>query len=400
MKSSTEGNAEEMITGQNIICFGSSTWQYPGLQQTIMRLLADRNRILYVNALGSRDISFKLSQCSFYLKRIQRQFQATKTVTGNTTVCNPFIVPFVYSKLATQINRVLLRAQFKSLLRKINYQNYILWVGTPTASSFLDLFDPCLTIYNPVDRYHAFEFVNGDKIRSYEKQISSRANAIICTSDAIRSDMSAFNNYAYTVTHGVDVDHFYSALSQDLKLEDIDNLPKPIIGYFGGLSERVDYQLIRKVACRYPEASIVLIGKKLSSLAELDGLKNVHILGFRDFTLLPHYMKRFSVCLIPYHVNELMEAVDPIKLREYLCQGKPVVSVNLPEVRKLGDLVYVGNDEAEFVEMVGKALEEKSPALEAARIKLARESEWPVKMAEIAKIVNDAFVRKNQGGGS
>jgi glycosyltransferase involved in cell wall biosynthesis len=362
-----------------------------------MRLLADRNRILYVNALGSRNLSFKLSQFGFYLKRIQRQFQANQTMSENTMVCNPLFIPFVYSDLTTTLNRVLLRVQFKQLLRKINYQKYILWVGTPTAASFLDLFDPSLTIYNPVDRYHAFSFVNGDKIRAYEKQIASRANAIICTSDAIRNDMSAFNRHAYTVTHGVDVDHFHAALAQENELEDIDNLPKPIIGYFGGLSERVNYQLLRKVACRYPEASIVLIGAKLSTLAELAGLENVHVLGFRDFNLLPQYMKRFSVCLIPYHVNELMEAVDPIKLREYLCQGKAVVSVDLPEVRKLGDLVYIGRDETEFVEMVGKALAEKDISLRESRIEAARQCEWSVKMAEIAGIVNDAFVRQSQG---
>lgn len=386
-----------MIKGQNIICFGSSTWQYPGLQQTTMRLLAEQNRILYVNALGSRTVSLKLSQWSFYLKRIQRQFQAGPTMSGSTMVCNPFIIPFVYDNMTTKLNRLLLRAQFQHLLPKINFRKYILWVGTPSAAPFLDLFDPSLTVYNPVDRYHAFSFVNGDKIRAYEKMIASKANAIICTSDAIKKDMSAFHPHVFTVTHGVDVDHFHSALNNENRLEDIDILPKPIIGYFGGLSERVNYKLIRKVACRYPAASIVLIGNKLSSLDELEGLENVHILGFRDFSLLPHYMKRFSVCMIPYYVNELMEAVDPIKLREYLCQGKAVVSVDLPEVRKLEDLVYIGRDEEEFVELVGKALEEKSPSLMAARIEAARRCEWSVKMAEISEIISNAFIRINQG---
>lgn len=358
-----------------------------------MRLLAKQNRILYVNALGSRTVSLKLSQWRFYLKRIQRQFQAGTTMSESAVVCNPFIVPFVYDSMTTKLNRVLLRAQFRHLLPKINFHEYILWVGTPTAAPFLDLFDPTLTIYNPVDRYHAFSFVNGDKIRAYEKMIASKANAIICTSDAIRKDMSAFHQHVFTVTHGVDVDHFHSALNHETRIEDIDVLPKPVIGYFGGLSERVNYKLIRKIACRYPAASIVLIGNKLASLTELDGLENVHCLGYRDFNLLPHYMKRFSVCLIPYHVNELMEAVDPIKLREYLCQGKAVVSVDLPEVRKLADLVYIGRDEEEFVKMVGSALAENSPALMRARIEASRRCEWSVKMAEISAIVSDAFIR-------
>lgn len=385
-----------MIKGQNIICFGSSSWQYPGLQQTTMKLLSEQNRILYVNALGSRTVSLKLSQWSFYLKRILRQFQTRSTVSDTAIVCNPFIVPIVYNPLTTRLNRVLLRTQFRKLLPKIDFSEYILWVGTPTAAPFLDLFTPSLTIYNPVDRYHAFEFVDGAKIRAYEKRIAAKANAIICTSDAIRNDLSAYHRHVFTVTHGVDVDHFHAALNQENRLDDIDTLPGPIIGYFGGLSERVNYGLIRKVAERYPAASIVLIGNKLASLAEIEGLANVHVLGFRDFNLLPQYMKRFSVCLIPYHVNELMEAVDPIKLREYLCQGKAVVSVDLPEVRKLAELVYIGGDEEEFVEMVGKALEEKNSTLMADRIAAARRCEWPVKMAEISEIVHEAFRRNGR----
>ncbi|MBU0481697.1 MAG: glycosyltransferase [Proteobacteria bacterium] len=385
-----------MLTGQNIICFGSSSWQYPGLQQTTMRLLADKNRILYVNALGSRNVSLKLSQCRFYFNRIKRQFQKNPVTTDGTVVCNPFVIPFVYNPLATRCNRALLRAQFHRLLPKINFRDYILWVGTPSAAPFLDLFNPALTIYNPVDRYRAFSFVNGEKIRAYEKLIGARADAVICTSDAIRNDMAEFNRHAFAVTHGVDVDHFHSALSREYRLEDLEKLPKPIIGFFGGLSERVNYHLLGRIARRYPDASLVLIGKQLHSLAELEGLKNVHLLGYRDFDLLPQYMKHFSVCLIPYHVNELMEAVDPIKLREYLCQGKPVVSVDLPEVRKLAELVYIGRDEEEFVAMVGRALEEKDPALVEERIKTARRSEWSVKIAEISAIVNDAFMRKNR----
>jgi len=387
----------KMITGHNIICFGSSSWQYPGMQQTAMRLLADRNRILYVNALGSRNVSLKLSQCGFYLRRIKRLFQPNQAVSENAMVCNPLIIPFVYSNLATKLNRGLLRAQFQRLLHKINYRKYILWVGTPTAALFLDLFDPSLTIYNPVDRYYAFSFVNGDKVRTYEQIIASKADAIICTAEAIRTDLLPYNKDTFTVNHGVDIDHFHSALKSQTIPEDIANIQQPIIGFFGGLDEWVNFRLIRKVAYRYPNASVVLIGGKTTYSAQIEDIPNVHLLGYKNFNELPLYLKQFTVCLIPYIINERLIAVDPVKLREYLSMGKAVVSVDLPEVRKLENLVSIGREEEEFVEMVGRAMGENSPSLVEARIRAARQSEWPVKMAEISKIVNDAFLRKNQG---
>jgi glycosyltransferase involved in cell wall biosynthesis len=280
------------------------------------------------------------------------------------------------------------------LLSKLNFKNYILWIGTPSAAFLLDIFDPTLLIYNPVDRYYAFPFVNSVKTRNYERQIAANSDVIICTAEAIRKDLLPYNEYSFTVTHGVDFNHFHSALSGSNVPEDIKDIPKPIIGYFGGLSDRVNYRLLSKIEIRYPNASIVLIGKKLQDLGKLEKLPNVHILGYRDLSVLPHYLKQFSVCLIPYHVNELMEGVDPIKLREYLCLGKAVVSVDLPEVRKLEGLVYIGKNEEDYIVKVGKAMEENSASLIEERIRAAKQSDWPVKIEQISNIVFDAFDRK------
>lgn len=309
-------------------------------------------------------------------------------------VYNPWIIPLVYNTTISKINRTLLSIQFSRLLSKLNFKNYILWIGTPSAAFLLDIFDPTLLIYNPVDRYYAFPFVNSVKTRNYERQIAANSDVIICTAEAIRKDLLPYNEYSFTVTHGVDFNHFHSALSGSNVPEDIKDIPKPIIGYFGGLSDRVNYRLLSKIEIRYPNASIVLIGKKLQDLGKLEKLPNVHILGYRDLSVLPHYLKQFSVCLIPYHVNELMEGVDPIKLREYLCLGKAVVSVDLPEVRKLEGLVYIGKNEEDYIVKVGKAMEENSASLIEERIRAAKQSDWPVKIEQISNIVFDAFDRK------
>ena len=390
-----------MIEGKNFIIFGSDKWEYPGMQQTIMRFLSRKNRILFVNPLGTRKVSIKFSEFGIYLHRVVRIFQNNNNHRNETPhniyFCNPRMVPLVYNRTVMQFNKLIMQAQFSRLLSRLAFDNYVLWVGTPTAASFLDIFDPELLVYNPVDRYSKFSFVDSAKIANYERDIASRADAVICTAEAIRRDLEPYNSRCFTVTHGVDVNHFQSALQKDSVPEDIKNISGPIIGFIGGIADWVDIDLLIDVSKRYPDANLVLIGKTnpdVRGLSQLESRPNVHFLGYKEYRVLPDYLKQFTVCLIPYVINERLVAVDPIKLREYLAQGKPVVSVDLPEVRKLQDVVYIGENSKDFVGKIGKAMAEDNPSLNEERIRVARQSDWGAKIEEISDIVNDAIERR------
>ena len=390
-----------MIKGKNIVIFGSNKWEYPGLQQTVMRLLSKNNRILFVNPLGTRRIALKFSEFGIYFNRAIRIFQHNNhndEISKNISICNPWMVPLVYNRTIMKLNKSIMHAQFSKLLSRLGFDDYILWVGTPTAASYLEVFDPTLLIYNPVDRYSEFSFVDSAKIADYERHIASRADAIICTADAIRNDLVPYNSNCFTVTHGVDVNHFHSAFQNNDVPSDMKNIPGPIIGFIGGVADWVNFDLLLDVAIRYPDANLVMIGKTypdVKGLGQLEKQTNVHFLGYKDYKVLPDYLKQCAVCLIPYVINERLLAVDPIKLREYLALGKPVVSVDLPEVRKLRDVVYIGKNKNDFVDKIGKAMTEDNPSLAEERIRVAWQSDWKVKIEEISTIVNDAFARKS-----
>jgi glycosyltransferase involved in cell wall biosynthesis len=364
-----------------------------------MRLLARDNRVLYVNALGSRRVSLKLSELPWYLKRAQRLFQKNSEQSSKFMVHNLRIIPFVYNGIIHKINKILIQKQFWALISRIGFGNYILWIGTPTVAFALDLFDPVLTVYNPVDRYYAFPFVNRVKIREYERYIATKSDIIFCTSEAIRKDLLPYNEYCHTITHGVDFHRFNSALESDIIPGDIKAIGQPIIGFFGGLDDWVNDDLLYNLAIRYPDANIVLIGRKLRDLSRLERLRNIHFLGFKNPEDLPLYLKQFRVCLIPYVINERLVAVDPIKLREYLAMGKPVVSTDLPEVRRLGHLVYIAENENDFVAKVGIAMGENSELLINERILQAKRNDWGIKIEEISEIVEAAFSRKKSSSG-
>ena len=361
-----------------------------------MRLLATENRIIYVNAIGIRKFSWQISQFSLYLNRIVRLFSKNKKGSSDVIVCNPWIIPLIYNGLITKINKRLIQFQFKRLLSKLDFENYILWIGTPSAVFLLDIFKPDLIVYNPVDRYHSFTFVNKPKLMEYEQQITSESDLILCTSEKIKNDLYSYNENCFTLTHGVAFKHFNLAYNSREYPSDIIDIPKPIIGYFGSLADWINDELLIKCAFRYADASIVLIGGISRDMGNLKKLKNVFLLGYKDFNELPIYLNQFSVCLIPFHINQLTEGVDPIKLREYLCLGKPVVSVDLPEVRALKDLVYIGEDENDFILKVGTALKENDPILTKRRIQAAREDDWSIKMEQLSDIIDNVYYGKEK----
>lgn len=359
-----------------------------------MRMLSKKNRIIYVNSLGTRRIKFDRRQFKFYLSKIENILQKTYMYQNRCVVHSPKIIPLIYNKHITFLNRILIRIQIQRLLDRHNFSRYILWVGSPMVAKFHDLFEPELTVYHAVDRYAKFEFVDGEKIMECEQVIAKKADVILCTADAIRNDLIDYNCAIYTIPHPVDYKHFFSAYGNGRVPEKMKKIKKPIIGYFGGLSERVNYSLIAKTANRYPDASVVLIGKKHFDGTVFENLPNIHLLGQQPFEELPLYLKQFSVCMIPYNVNELMEGVDPIKLREYMCLGKPVVSVDLPEIRKHRGLVYIGKDDDDFVEKISDALKENDPDMCGRRIRFAAENDWSIKINEISTIIERAIEKK------
>jgi hypothetical protein len=109
-------------------------------------------------------------------------------------------------------------------------------------------------------------------------------------------------------------------------------------------------------AYKKPRWSFVLIGEAATDIRPIQGLANVHLLGRRPYAQLPDYARGLDVGMIPFRVNDLTRAVNPIKLREYLSAGLPVVSTPLPEVERYRQLVGIARDADEFVLACSRAM--------------------------------------------
>jgi O-antigen biosynthesis protein len=151
----------------------------------------------------------------------------------------------------------------------------------------------------------------------------------------------------------------------------------PVIGYAGALDRWFDLEAVEHAASRHPEWQFVLVGAvRDNRLLRLQNLPNVEFVGEVPYCDLPKQLARFTVGTIPFVVNPLTIATNPIKVYEYFARGIPVVSAPLPEVTSLGRLVYVAASPEEFVIQLESAVSENDPDLESERRRVAETESW------------------------
>ncbi len=190
------------------------------------------------------------------------------------------------------------------------------------------------------------------------------------------------------VRHGVEHSHFARALDASTVIpDDVARLPRPIVGFHGLVAEWVDLDAMEAVAHALPHGSLVIVGDihdaDRGGLARLHARRNVHFVGRRPYEALPGYCKAFDVALLPFKKNELTENANPLKLREYLAAGLPVVSTDIPEAVALVEHgVYLAGAPSSFAARVIDALRDGPGPSRARSDSMAHES-WDAKVEEI-----------------
>src|SRR6185436_1815636 len=210
----------------------------------------------------------------------------------------------------------------------------------------------------------------------------------------LRDERLPLNPRTHFVTHGVDVEHFGRALDPATPIpEELRHLPRPIVGFFGLMAEWVDVGLIRAMADRHPDWSIVLLGRVATDVSSLAGRPNVRFLGRKPYAALPAYCRGFDAGIVPFRMSDLTVRANPLKLREYLAAGLPVASTPLPEVLRYDALVETGATDHEFIAAVERALARRSPAAVRQRVDAMRAESWEARVEEIAELLSGPLAR-------
>lgn len=277
------------------------------------------------------------------------------------------------------------------------FASAVLWFNDPMAiTAYAGHLNEALIVYDCMDELTQF-LGAPPALAERERALTSRADLVFCGGRKMREKRLPLNANTHFFGTGVDCAHFGAALEEETAIDpDIAALPGPVLGYFGVIDERLDYELIAALADAFTQGSIAMVGPlaKVESTA-LPRRANLHWMGARPYSRLPAITKGFKVCLMPFALNASTEFINPTKALEYLAAGRPVVSTALDEVRtNCAEVVRIARDHREFIDMAVQEAASPSDVRVAAGLALAAQNGWDAITAALSHHIERTLTHK------
>ncbi len=374
------------LSGESIVCFAGEDWWYhhPHSKNHILKRLAKRNRVLFINSLSMGLPS--LSNPDFFLK-VRRKLRSyarwLRKAPEGLYVMTPINVPIYGPRWAQMLNGWLLFAQIRLAMWLCHLSKPIVWVAIPSAAVVVDKLTRKLTLYQVSDKYDANEdsALRVDVVRAFDRRLKDMADIVVYSGRKLFEE--ATESKKYFLQQAVDFDHFAREAGQTAP--EISGIPRPILGYFGAMDFVMDVPLIEEVSKLRPDWHWVLIG--LRSNFTVVNAPNVHFLGPRPYQQLPEYIRHFDICVLPWKLSSVFTSYgSAIKVREYMATGKPVVMAPLYEYRDAPGVRFYRSTK-EFINAIDDALAHDAPEDRERRQAFVRDSTWDVRTREFTALI-------------
>lgn len=247
-------------------------------------------------------------------------------------------------------------------------------------------------VYDCMDELSQFRGAPANLVQN-ERRLIDNADVVFTGGYELYEKKSRQHDNAHCFGCGVEYDHFARAQDKSGRIpKDVMDLKRPIVGWFGVIDERVDYDLLREAAALRPDYSFVLVGPVVKvDPASLPQAENLHWLGGRDYKELPDYCRAFDVCMMCFAINEATEFINPTKALEYLATGKPVISTPVRDVvRQYSDLVEIVGTPQEFVEAIDRLVQDPNTERIQKGVDKARECSWEGTVSQMRELIRQA----------
>jgi glycosyltransferase involved in cell wall biosynthesis len=363
-----------------------------------MRQFLPYNRALWVQTVGMRRPTLSLYD-------LRRSFQKLRSFTVKDEPINlperlytlsPVMLPFG-NRIIRSFNRCSLVQMVRRRAEELGFKDPILLTTLPNASDFLGEFNEMLIVYYCVDDFLRWPGVNKTLVAEMEERLLSRADLLVCSSGELANLKRRNGLNIKILPHGVDFDHFSKAVCrQPETVPLLEGLSGPRIGYFGLLGEWVDIQLLELMARKNPGWSFVFMGTVIIDTARLKSLPNVLFSGPVPYERLPEYVSYLDVLILPYRTSGRGHSITPLKLREYLATGKPVVATAIPECKLYEKVMFIAKSHEEFLAGVEQSIAEGTSRSQERRTTVSNET-WLDRAEVMSSYISDSLAMKYEG---
>ncbi|MGW5363352.1 glycosyltransferase [Actinopolymorpha pittospori] len=377
-----------------IICFSAQDFWYHNRAHSdiqLMRRVARELPVLFVNSIGMRvPLPGRSTQPARRIARklasVARAIRTPLPEVPHLAVFTPLNLPAYGSPLVRSVAARSVHVQVTLAARLAGIRRPGYFVTVPTAWDVITQGPRRPLVFNRSDKHSAFGEAATDVIADMEHSLLTCADRVLYVSTALMADDADLTrDRAEFLDHGVDLEHFDPEHAGQ-EPADIASIPRPRIGFFGGIDDYVvDLSLIETTARALPDASIVLVGDATCPMDSLTALDNVHWLGYRPYESIPAYGRSFDVAIMPWLDNDWIQACNPIKAKEYLALGLPVVSTDYPDGRRYGEVMRLTRGYEDFVAAVKQTLADGGAGTpESRRAHVAGDS-WNGKAARVIR---------------
>jgi GT2 family glycosyltransferase/glycosyltransferase involved in cell wall biosynthesis len=291
----------------------------------------------------------------------------------------------IYEGISDPDRRAELMAAVLDMADVIRLRSPIAFIQFPTWLPFAGALRGATIVQDCLDHLAGFSNISQLAIE-FEDRLTELADVTVTSSQHLHELVGRTRPNAI-VRNAAEVSYF---MQRPATVRDLGK--RPVIGYYGAISDWFDTAIVEYCARKHPDWNFVLVGStEGADLGTLPSLPNVTFTGEQPYAVLTEYLYAFDVCIIPFKIVELIKATNPVKVYEYLCAGKPVVATAMPEVELLPqELVYVAKSPQDFARLVRKALKEDGERLAETRRSWAQGQSWAVRTRRYRSIIEKA----------
>ncbi|WP_432709046.1 glycosyltransferase [Pedobacter sp.] len=311
-----------------------------------------------------------------------------------------FIAEGDFYRFLLGLNEKTILQRIEQVIAKFNITDYI-YINSSNFHypNIGQLLAPKLSVYHCVDPIIGKYDANHGQMS--EDIIVQHADLIICTSKQLFKEKSAKNTDTYFIPNAANLELSSQAMQHDLIVnERLNEIPSPIIGYFGNIERRINFDLLFEVASSNQNVSFVFAGPVTESFVPLafKNLSNVYFIGRIPYAEMPSVLKGFDVCMIPFKKDEVSNTIFPLKLFEYLGAGKPVIATDFNMDLKdfTSDFVAYCATPTAFNAALKNTLQNDDQFQVSERLKIASENTWEVRFNQFSTLLNTYYRQINE----
>lgn len=314
---------------RDMIVFGEDFGGLPSSTQHLIKYLPNMRKIIWVNSIGLRQPRLTKHDCSRAMHKLlggsTSRLNNVESAPSHIHVVNLRTIPAPSSDLSRSMARSMMLRQLQPILSEHQIESPILWCSLPTAADLCGHLNESGIVYYCGDDFSALAGVDHHTVAQHEARLVKKANVVFAASETIANKFPRCKTMY--LPHGVDTELFTSPTS---RADDFPQNGKPVAGFYGSLSSWLDYELINQVASNLPNWDFVFIGPNELPYYPLPKLNNIHYLGAKPHYTLASYSQHWQASLLPFKFNQQIQACNPLKLREYLAAGSPIVATPFP----------------------------------------------------------------------